>query len=230
MKNKNVLQFTNDISRLYYSFISIVNWLYIGKSQGFPKMPNSSSPKGFTLIELMVTISIASVVMGLAIPSFMDSINSNRLTATANEFVAALNYTRSEAVKRGIQVTMAPTSATAAQWESGWTIFVDINENEAFNDDGDSNLCETNATNGSPTEDCLLRSHDVLAGGVTLRSSTATNYKNYAAYRPSGDSVNHAGETFRVCDVTAATTKSRTIVMNFMGRSSVPGTNAATCP
>jgi type IV fimbrial biogenesis protein FimT len=56
---------------------------------------------GFTLLELMITIAIAGILVGVAIPSFTSIITSNRLTAYANELVTALNLARNEAVKRG---------------------------------------------------------------------------------------------------------------------------------
>lgn len=192
-----------------------------------PKQP-SSVVKGFTLIELMVTISIAAITMTMAIPSFIDTIRSNRLTATANEFVAALNFARSEAVKRGQQVTITRISTTAAQWESGWDVFVDSDTSNAFNDDGDANLCETNG-DGSPAEDCLLRTHAALNNGITMRTSTGTNYQNFAAYSISGASKNHVGETFRLCSSDNDTSKSRGIIMNFMGRPKV-ATGTTSCP
>ena len=60
---------------------------------------------GFTLMELMVTIAIAAILVGIAIPSFTSIIVSNRLTTSANELVTALNLARSEAVKRGMRIT-----------------------------------------------------------------------------------------------------------------------------
>ncbi len=83
---------------------------------------------GFTLIELMITIIIAAILFSIAIPSFTDTIAANRLTTSANELVTALNLARSEAIKRGMQVTIRNKGA-ATQWESGWDVFVDIDGN-----------------------------------------------------------------------------------------------------
>ena len=74
-------------------------------------------------MELMVTIAIAAILIGIAIPSFTSTIASNRLTTSANELVTALNLARSEAVKRGQQVVV---SKTGTNWENGWQVFVDI--------------------------------------------------------------------------------------------------------
>lgn len=75
---------------------------------------------GFTLVELMVTIAVASVALSIAVPSFNQLIVTNRLAAQANEVVAALNFARSEAIKRNTTVTFcrvnpASPSVCAAQ-------------------------------------------------------------------------------------------------------------------
>ncbi len=61
--------------------------------------PDRSS--GFSLIELMVTIVVAAVLLAIAIPNFRNLILSNQLTTISNEWVTAVNYARSEAIKRG---------------------------------------------------------------------------------------------------------------------------------
>jgi type IV fimbrial biogenesis protein FimT len=56
--------------------------------------------RGFTLIELMVTLAVAGVLMMIAIPSFKKITLSNRLTTAANDLVDSLNTARMEAIKR----------------------------------------------------------------------------------------------------------------------------------
>ncbi len=85
---------------------------------------------GFTLIELMITVAIAAIVMAIGIPSFRETIRQNRLTTYNNQFIATLNLTRSEAIKRGTRVTLCKsadgaTCATAEGYEQGWIVFVD---------------------------------------------------------------------------------------------------------
>lgn len=93
-----------------------------------------ASKRGFTLIELMVTISVLAIVLAIAVPSFQDMVRRNRLTSETNNLVSALAIARSEAIKRGSVVTVcktsnpdtaSPTCATGANWVDGWVVFTD---------------------------------------------------------------------------------------------------------
>lgn len=96
---------------------------------------------GFTLIELMVVIAIASILMTLAVPPFRQLIQSNTISSNVNNFLADMRYARSEAVRRGGGVIMCRSDAPEAAnpvcgsgsgpgsngWVSGWIIFHDVN-------------------------------------------------------------------------------------------------------
>lgn len=85
--------------------------------------------KAFTLIELMVTLSIFAILAFLALPSFQSQIANNKSLALADEFTGALNYARSEALKRGKSITLCPanTAGTAcgSNWNDGWLAVID---------------------------------------------------------------------------------------------------------
>lgn len=84
--------------------------------------------RGFTLIELMVTIAVAAILMAIAVPSFTSLINSNRLTSAANEMVAAVQTARLEAVRTRRPVTIC-TSADGLTCDGfgGILVFADRN-------------------------------------------------------------------------------------------------------
>jgi type IV fimbrial biogenesis protein FimT len=68
------------------------------------RIASARALRGFTLVELMVTIIVAAILTAIAVPNFRNLILSNRLTTTANEVVDALNTARMEAVKLNAQV------------------------------------------------------------------------------------------------------------------------------
>jgi type IV fimbrial biogenesis protein FimT len=67
--------------------------------------------RGFTLVELMITLTVAVVLTVIAVPSYRNMINSNRLTTAANEMVGALNLARMEAIKRNGNAQFCSNSA-----------------------------------------------------------------------------------------------------------------------
>ena len=76
---------------------------------------------GFTIIELMITVAMASILLAIAVPSFNQMVVSGRLTAQSNEMVAAISLARSEAIKRNANVTLcrAADNSTACVTATG---------------------------------------------------------------------------------------------------------------
>ena len=79
-----------------------------------------NAPRGFTLVELMVTLLVLAVLLGLAVPSFRDAALSSRLTGYANDLVASVQVARSEAIKQNAVATMVPVGS----WQDGWVVSV----------------------------------------------------------------------------------------------------------
>ncbi|MBV1932791.1 MAG: GspH/FimT family pseudopilin [Porticoccaceae bacterium] len=90
--------------------------------------PRKNSTRGFTLLELLVTLAIASILVTLGTPSFMAVLRTNKLSGQANDFISSLNIARSEAVHRSSQTTMcqsADGTSCGGEWENGWIVFID---------------------------------------------------------------------------------------------------------
>lgn len=75
--------------------------------------------RGFTLIEIMITLTIMAIMGALAAPAMSGMIASQRLRGMATDFHQALLKARSEAIKRNTSVTVSPIGGS---WASGWTI------------------------------------------------------------------------------------------------------------
>jgi type IV fimbrial biogenesis protein FimT len=89
--------------------------------------------KGFTLVELMVTVAIVAIGLSIAVPGFQTQMLNNRSIALGEDFASAVNYTRSEAVKRAGRVSLcASKNGTACDgvWTDGFMAFVDTAAND----------------------------------------------------------------------------------------------------
>jgi type IV fimbrial biogenesis protein FimT len=84
--------------------------------------------RGFTLLELMFTVGLAALLLGIAIPSFRGMAASNRLVTIANEMVGAVNFARSEAITRNMNMTLcrsaSDVSTACAPAAAVWTSWI----------------------------------------------------------------------------------------------------------
>lgn len=85
---------------------------------------------GITLIEMMVVVAILAILVALAAPNLTEIVIRNRLDTATNELMTTLNLARSEAIRRGVPVSVRRDPAAPSYvWERGWEIFVDGNSN-----------------------------------------------------------------------------------------------------
>jgi type IV fimbrial biogenesis protein FimT len=89
---------------------------------------NNFLPTGFTAIELLATITVAGILMAIAVPSFRYVTTSNRASSEINALLGDMQMARGEAMKEGQFVTICAsidgaTCAGVTAWNSGWILF-----------------------------------------------------------------------------------------------------------
>lgn len=174
-------------------------------------MTSTHVERGFTLFEMLVTLGIAAILLTLAVPSFRDFLLNSRITAQTNDFVLALASAKSEAVKRGVFVTVCSratdaTCAASTTWDSGWLLFVDNNGGGTV--DG---------------ADVVLQVRAPLEGSNTLRAAA----RQRVTFQNTGFSPGF-NDTFRLCD-SRGTGNARSITVSMQGRVT-SATGASSCP
>jgi type IV fimbrial biogenesis protein FimT len=156
--------------------------------------PKASTTDGFTLIELMVTLAVAAILVAMAAPSFRTLLASNRLSTQTNELVGAITFTRSEAVKRGRNVTLCRTdSATAlaclAGNQSAWEHWIVI----------DPGIAATDSSR-------VLRRGSIPTQQISVAaSSNLTATANQIVFRPDGMALGSDGSTLLIATLRVCT-------------------------
>lgn len=175
--------------------------------------------RGVTLVELLVAVAVLGVLLMVAVPSFTAMIVNNRLKGYANAMVSTLQLARSEAIKRNKRVALCKSSngtSCAGNWQDGWIIFVDTNNNGTA-DAGEDIIHRINA----------------LATGYTLSGNT--NIANYVSYTPQGvtqltTNAMQSG-TFTLCPPAPAGGRFRLVVISTTGRPRIETTaDTVPCP
>jgi len=165
-----------------------------------------SGSRGFSLIELLVVMAIAAVLLGIGVPNMQQYVVSSRLSTAANEFFTALNLARSEAVRRGAQVTLLTNgAANSRDWTSGWTMFVDANSDGAL---------------GAGEE--VLRVGAAQDAPMTIFGSA--NFGTSVSFDSTGR-LTSGGGSFVICHGTALVAdgiaRSRALILNSAGRARI---------
>ena len=145
--------------------------------------PGACLRRGFTLIELMVTLCVLVVVMAVAMPSMSDFLANNQVVAAKSSFAGAVALARTEAAKRGRVVILQALGDGPAgnEFINGWEIVADDDGN------GSAGANETRLRRAAATLDKTR-----LGGAPSL------------AFRASGALVGTAAVVYTVCRVSGS--------------------------
>lgn len=161
--------------------------------------------KGFTIVELIVALTIAAILMAIAAPPLQKFVSSNRLTSQVNDLLADINLARSEAIKRaettGVCVTAAGGSScvTSGNWANGWLVYY------------------TNAGTKVP-----IKNHEPLTGNNTLTSPGSVDEITFST---SGLLSSPSSGTRQFTLTDTKTSNKRIICLSATGRPSLSGVN-----
>ncbi|MDX1405812.1 MAG: GspH/FimT family pseudopilin [Woeseiaceae bacterium] len=160
--------------------------------------------KGYSLIELMTTIAVASVLITVALPGMQSFRLNSNMTGNLNELISGIHLARNTAITTNTRVTLCASSSgdncEAVDWAEGWIAFVDRDSDQVV----DAN--ETVLRTGSEAE------------GVTISSG---QYPAFLMYRPNGRAMkNFVSENsgrFTFCDKRGAE-YAKAIIVDLSGR------------
>ena len=139
---------------------------------------------GFTLIEVILTLAVGAITLGIGVPIMGSLIDSNRVAGQINALRGALALTRTEAIRRNQHVVLCKSSdgqncTIHSTWEKGWIVYVDANHN-----------------NRRDSDESLILAQGELPNGHTLDYRGFGSH-NYVVYRPSG--ITQMNGTFILC-------------------------------
>ena len=148
--------------------------------------------RGFTLLELMITLIVAALIVSIGVPNFQGVMQNQRLSSATNELVMSINLAKGEAIKRVAYVSVCKSSngvtcgAAASSWNAGWIVFANATvTNLGTRDFGDDMIRVTPG----------MRSEFTLEPIGTI--------DGFISFRPSGTlgtAVANMTGTFTICD------------------------------
>ncbi len=158
--------------------------------------------RGMTLVELLVVVTLVTILLVVGIPSYQGISTANRMAGEMNALISDLQYARSEAVKQGQTVTICVSStgnscSNSANWASGWIVFSDANGSQAVN-------------SGEP----VLRVQPALGSSDSLQSNSSPTIKA-VTFNRNGFSSNSGSITLN--DAASSTDRRKCALVSSVG-------------
>ncbi|WP_279330984.1 GspH/FimT family pseudopilin [Solimonas fluminis] len=177
-------------------------------------MSRKEPARGFSLMELLITIAVIGILMGIAIPSFRQAALASELRATANSLLVATVAARSEAIKRNAVVALCPSSngsSCGGTWEQGWIVSCATSDN-------------INCTAGGSNR-LVLQAEGSAAAGVRVIAQGGATTLNFD---PTGAAA--TAQVFKICRERPLGNQERVLTLTATGRGSITKTTTGACP
>lgn len=157
--------------------------------------------KGFTIVELMVSIAVVAILSAIALPNMNEFLVKMRVDNQISELQRLLLTARNMAINTGRNTTVCPLNGNSCSnnWQNTISVFTN-----------DSNAIATNNTYAAPDE--LIKTKEAISTGDKLQST-----ENSIIYAPDGRLITTAAN-FSFCPKDKADL-SRGIVISISGRS-----------
>ncbi len=186
--------------------------------------------RGFTIIELMITVGILAVVAAFAAPTFTSMVQRNKMDKVRDDLFADLVLARSEALARNKPVTVcatsnptavSPTCSNSNSWATGWLVFVDTDQDTVVDGEVDSDA------NGiaEVTADEYIRIYRSTDTSLKISWVPLNGTKQYVLFDRLGRMSEVNNGSFHFCNNSAAYAEK--IVISKAGRARFEG--GATC-
>lgn len=147
---------------------------------------SNSASRGFTLVELMVTVALAAIVLAFAVPAFTDLVQRNRRAQTLNNLVSHMQAARAEAAKRRVSVSLCPSTdgttcaASGTGWQAGWIAWVECDANFGTVDSAEQSPAGTTNCDGHAP---VMLARQNAVDGPTISSN---DFGDFVTFGPSG--------------------------------------------
>jgi type IV fimbrial biogenesis protein FimT len=168
----------------------------------FAQVVTQRHGRGFTLVELMITMAVALVLIMIAVPSFKNLTLSNKLTTTANDIVGAINIARMEAVKRNASAQLCSNTTG----------------NNTSDTLGSACTTETGSvyilTGGTPATTQVLVGTSGITSPIQLNGDMkAVRFTGQGLGQAAGTSTSYSGTIVDICTSQMSTDNHRVIEM-----------------
>jgi prepilin-type N-terminal cleavage/methylation domain-containing protein len=85
--------------------------------------------RGFTLIELMIALTIVAILAVVGLPSLSDFVAEQRVRTSASDLVSEIAFARAKAIESSRRVIM---ERLGVNWDQGWRTYIDVNNNATY--------------------------------------------------------------------------------------------------